>query len=113
MVSQIFQKSGSHLKILRVRCVTKSNFSTEGPQISGDIVRNFLSPASRVEQQAVSLSKPDYFFYNYWGFVKLRMLGHVYRQHFFMGFSIARSWILIASITNVYLIKLEIYFLVL
>jgi len=55
--------------------VRKSNFPTEGPQISGDTVRNFLAPASRVEQQAVSLSKPDYLFYNYWSFVKFKNAG--------------------------------------
>ena len=43
----------------------------------------------------------------------LRMLGHVYRQSFFMGFSKARSWILIAGTSIAYVLKWEIYFLVL
>ena len=93
--------------------MTKSNFPTEGPQISGGTVRNFLAPVFRVEQQAVRLSKPDYLFYNYWSFVKLRMLGHVYRQPFFMGFSKARCWILIASTSIACVLKWEIYLLVL
>ena len=84
-VSQIFQKSGSHLKILRVRCVTKSNFPTEGPQISGATLRKVLALASRVEQQAVSLSKPDYLFYNYWSFVKFKNAGTCIPPAFLYG----------------------------
>jgi len=65
--------------------VTKSNFPTEGPQISGDTVRKFLSPANRVEQQAVSLSKPDYLFYNNGGFVKFKNSGTCIPPAFLYG----------------------------
>ena len=71
--------------MLRVRCVTKSNFPTEGPQISGATLRKVLALASRVEQQAVSLSKPDYLFYNNGGFVKFKNSGACIPPAFLYG----------------------------
>jgi len=44
-----------------------------------------LPPASRVEQQAVSLSKQDYLFSNYGGFVKFKNAGTCIPPAFLYG----------------------------
>ena len=41
--AQIFQKFGSHLKILGVRWVTWSKFHTTEPQILGATTQNFVT----------------------------------------------------------------------
>jgi len=63
----------------------KNNFPTEGPQILGATLRKFLAPASRVEQQAVSLSKPDYLLYNYGGFAESKNAGTCIPPAFLYG----------------------------
>ena len=90
-VSQIFQKSGSHLKILRVRCVTKSNFPTEGPQILGATVRKIWLQRAESSNKLSAFQNRIIYFIIMGVLSSLRILVHVYRQHFFMGFSIARS----------------------
>jgi len=47
MSLQIFQKSRSHHKILRLRMVNWSNFHTGNPQILGAILQNSVALATK------------------------------------------------------------------